>query len=152
MGIPRDKISCASFVSSFLWVPLACLGSMAQGSRAGASVELSFQTSLYRSFCLLVLGRAKFWFHSESPEEAVVPKMFGGRHGVGLVLHWGGLSLSISRCTWGSCTWTSPTWRSDSRPGKFNFAWYLFLTFTTFWSFWQWFSNSDLLSDKIPRA
>ena len=43
----------------FLQVPLACLGSMAQGSRAGTSVKLwenCFQTSLYSSFCHLVLG------------------------------------------------------------------------------------------------
>ena len=38
-------------------VPLPCLGSMAQGSRAGSSAELgenSVQTSLYSSHCLLV--------------------------------------------------------------------------------------------------
>ena len=47
------------FVIYFLWVPLACLGSMAWGRRAGTSVELwenRFQTSLqYSSFCLFVL-------------------------------------------------------------------------------------------------
>ena len=39
------------------WVLLVCLGSMAQGSKARASVELwekSFQISLYSSLCLFV--------------------------------------------------------------------------------------------------
>ena len=37
----RDKMNCkVGFVNCFLQVPLACLGSMAQGSRAGISVEL----------------------------------------------------------------------------------------------------------------
>ena len=38
----RDKMNCmVDFVSSFLQAPLACLGSMAQHSRAGKSVELA---------------------------------------------------------------------------------------------------------------
>ena len=59
----------------FLQVPLACLGSMAEGSWAGTSVQLwenSFQTSLCSSFCLLVCsnGRSTWNFLSffiESP-------------------------------------------------------------------------------------
>ena len=50
-----DKMNCGEgFVSCvFLWVSLSCLGSMAQGSRAGTAGELSdsnFQTSMYSSF------------------------------------------------------------------------------------------------------
>ena len=56
--IPRDKMNCFwGLDDSFLQVPLACLGSMAEGSWAGTSVQLwenSFQTSLNSSFCLLV--------------------------------------------------------------------------------------------------
>ena len=48
----RDKMNCtAGFASCFLRVPLACLGSMAQGSRAGT---LAVYKPHYVSFCLLV--------------------------------------------------------------------------------------------------
>ena len=56
------------FVSCFLRVSLACLGSMAQGSWAGTSVELwdnSFQTSLYNSFGLLVVAKLILKHHSQ---------------------------------------------------------------------------------------
>ena len=37
----RPKMNCGvGLVNCFLWVPLACLGSMAEGSRAGTSGEL----------------------------------------------------------------------------------------------------------------
>ena len=45
------------YANCFFQVPLACLGSMAEGSWAGTSVQLwenSFQMSLDSSFCLLV--------------------------------------------------------------------------------------------------
>ena len=48
--------STVGFVSCFC-VPIACLCTMAQGSRAGKLKylwEYSFQTSLYSSFCLFV--------------------------------------------------------------------------------------------------
>ena len=39
--IPRDKMNCSGgYANCFLQVPLACLGSMAQGSPAGTLVEL----------------------------------------------------------------------------------------------------------------
>ena len=57
--LPRDKMSCFWGLDNrfFLQVPLACLGSMAEGTGAGTSVQLwenSFQTSPNSSFCLLV--------------------------------------------------------------------------------------------------
>ena len=56
-----DQMNCTvGFVSyTFMGVSLFGLGSMGQGSRAGTSVELnSSETSLYISFCLLVLCRS----------------------------------------------------------------------------------------------
>ena len=40
MEILRDKMNCAAGFVYFFRVPLACLGSMAQGGRAGTPVEL----------------------------------------------------------------------------------------------------------------
>ena len=56
----------------FLQVLLTSLGSRAQGSRAGTAVELwenSFQTSLYRSFCLLVVEESEKVRCRESKKE-----------------------------------------------------------------------------------
>ena len=56
----KDKINCGGgFVNYFLWVPLICLGSMTQGTRAGTFVEPcknSLQNLLQSSFCLLLFS------------------------------------------------------------------------------------------------
>ena len=65
--------STVGFVSCFC-VPIACLCTMAQGSRAGKLKylwEYSFQTSLYSSFCLLVpvpVRTYRIWLSWHSPK------------------------------------------------------------------------------------